>query len=115
MLAEKIKNLRNMRRLTQAEFARLMGVSTSAVSMWETEQREPDLGTIGKIADFFNVSVDYLMGRDAQESGADPLDEQLKDIAFALYGEMSDLSDEAKKDIIDFYNFKKAQEKKKGK
>ncbi len=57
------KNLRIGNGYTQQELANKIGVSRSAVGMYENGDREPDFETLEVIADFFNVDMDYLMGR----------------------------------------------------
>ena len=56
------KRLRTSSKLTQAEMAEKLGISRSTIGMYETGAREPDFETLEKIADFFNVSTDYLLG-----------------------------------------------------
>ena len=57
------RNLRIERGFTQAELAKKLNISRSTIGMYETGSREPDYETLEKIADFFNVDIDYLMGR----------------------------------------------------
>lgn len=57
------KRLRLASGLTQTEIAEKLGVSKSTISMYENGNREPDFDTLEKIADFFNVDIDYLLGR----------------------------------------------------
>lgn len=57
------KRLRLSSELTQAEMAEKLGISRSTIGMYETGAREPDFETLEKIADFFNVDTDYLLGR----------------------------------------------------
>ena len=59
--------LRRERGLTQAELAARLGISKSAVSMYERGNREPELSLLEKMADFFGVSVSALLGREAAE------------------------------------------------
>ncbi len=61
-IGKMISRLRNEKGLNQRDFAKLLGVSNGAIGMWETGKRQPDLDTIRKIASFFNVTVDYLIG-----------------------------------------------------
>ena len=56
------KNLRMQNHYTQGQMADLLGISRSAVSMYETGNREPDLDTLVKIATLFNVDMNYLLG-----------------------------------------------------
>lgn len=60
------KQLRISSGLTQNEFARKIGISRSTIGMYETGAREPDFETLEKIADYFNVDIDYLLGRTNQ-------------------------------------------------
>lgn len=108
MFADRIKELRKRKKLTQMEFAKQFNVATGTIGMWETGKREPSSNTLIKIAEFFNVSVDYLLGK---EEKTPTIDEQMNDIEFALYGEVKDLTDEQKQEILDFVKFKKLQEK----
>lgn len=57
------KQLRISSGLTQIEIAQKLGISRSTIGMYETGAREPDFETLEKIADFFNVDIDYLLGR----------------------------------------------------
>lgn len=57
------KQLRIASGLTQAEMSKKIGISRSTIGMYETGAREPDFETLEKIADFFNVDTDYLLGR----------------------------------------------------
>ena len=57
------KTLRQASGYTQQEFADKIGISRSTIGMYETGAREPDFETLETIADFFNVDIDYLLGR----------------------------------------------------
>lgn len=59
----RIKELRVSRKLSQQELADLLKISKSSVNMYERGEREPGLDLIEAIADFFNVDLDYLMGK----------------------------------------------------
>lgn len=60
---DRLKALRKQKGLSQRALAEKLEMSKSAVSMYESGFREPDHETTEKIADFFNVDVDYLLGR----------------------------------------------------
>ncbi|MGE5572991.1 MAG: helix-turn-helix domain-containing protein [Bacteroidota bacterium] len=62
-LGEQIAHLRKAKGISQDELADLIGVSRGAISMYEINKREPDYETLQKLADFFGVSTDYLLGR----------------------------------------------------
>lgn len=59
----RIRQLREDKELTQEELAKVLGISRATLASWEIGRREPDFETASKIADFFGVSVDYLLGR----------------------------------------------------
>ena len=62
-LNENIKRLRMARGLNQVEFARTLCVTKQCVSNWENDNVVPSIDMLCKIADFFGVSTDYLLGR----------------------------------------------------
>jgi DNA-binding XRE family transcriptional regulator len=63
VLNENIKELRLARGLNQVEFAKILGVSKQCVSNWENDNVMPSIEMLVKIADFFNVTTDYVLGR----------------------------------------------------
>ena len=58
-----LRDLRNKRNLTQEALANKLNTSKSTISMYENGNREPDFETLETIADFFNVNMDFLLGR----------------------------------------------------
>ena len=56
--------LRNNRHITQEELAKALGVSRSTIGMYESGTREPNFETLEAIADYFNVSMGFLIGND---------------------------------------------------
>ena len=63
VIGERIKQLRIENKLTQNEFGSLFGLYDSTISLYENGKRTPEYGIIMKIADYFNVSIDWLLGR----------------------------------------------------
>jgi transcriptional regulator with XRE-family HTH domain len=59
----RIKELRNEKGITQADLAKILKISDRAVGYYENGDREPDYTTLLKIAEYFDVSIDYLLGR----------------------------------------------------
>ena len=57
------KRLRMSSGYTQSELAKRLNISKSTISMYENGNREPDFETLELIADFFNIDIDYLLGR----------------------------------------------------
>ena len=64
VFAERLKELRTERKVSQAKLAKELGVSFSVVCYWETDRSEPTAVNIVKLADYFGVSADYLLGRE---------------------------------------------------
>ena len=62
MLAKRLKQLRQEANLSQAELGKIFGKAPSAISMWESGMRQPGIEQTQRIADYFGVSLDYLMG-----------------------------------------------------
>lgn len=62
-----INDLRKNSGLSQKEFADLFNVHQTAVSQWETGKTTPDKETLIKIANYFGVSIDYLLGNTEQK------------------------------------------------
>ncbi|HCH73999.1 MAG TPA: hypothetical protein DEV87_02315 [Clostridiales bacterium] len=60
---KKLKELKIEKNLSQRKLGEILSVCNQTVSFWESGNREPDLDAIIKIADFFDVSADYLPGR----------------------------------------------------
>lgn len=59
----RIKQLREKKEVSQSELASNIGIARNTLSQYETGKRQPDYKTLLKFADYFNVSVDYLLGR----------------------------------------------------
>lgn len=59
----RLRELRLSVDMSQNEFAKALGLSKSSVNMYERGEREPGIATLEAIADFFNVDMDYLLGK----------------------------------------------------
>ncbi len=63
-LSERLKELRTKRGLSQYDLAKKLGVSKSTISMIEVGSRQPSIEMMEMLCDYFNVSMDYLRGKD---------------------------------------------------
>jgi len=63
MLKDRLKKLRKEKGITQIELSKIFGISQGTIGNWETGHREPDLAMLAKISNYFNVSIDYLVGQ----------------------------------------------------
>lgn len=62
MFGQRLKKLRESRGITQSELAKALKVSPSTIGMYEQSRRDPDTDTIKLLANYFNVTTDYLIG-----------------------------------------------------
>ncbi|MBR3163547.1 MAG: helix-turn-helix transcriptional regulator [Clostridia bacterium] len=99
-------------KLTQEEFAKKIGYTRSAVSAWEIGRNEPSNDDIVKLADFFGVSTDYLLGK-SDIRNPEKIDANEMDIAFAtgIKG-LNEENKEIAKNIIEGLLAKQENEKK---
>lgn len=68
VMSNRLKELRSSAGLTQKELATVLGVAQPTLSGWETGHFQIDYDSLIKIADYFNTSIDYLLGRDLKHS-----------------------------------------------
>lgn len=63
MCGDIIKELRKEWGITQSDLAKIVNVTQDSISLWEMNKRVPDTQYIILLADYFNVTVDYILGR----------------------------------------------------
>jgi len=68
VLSKRLKELRLKSKKTQKEIAIYLDITREAYTQYETGARNPDYETLKKLADYFGVTVDYLLGRDEQSA-----------------------------------------------
>lgn len=98
---ERLRKLRKEKGLLQRELAEKLNLSRVAITHYEQGKRFPELDTLHKMADFFNVSVDYLIGRtdDKNNSGIETLAAHRSD------DPLNELPEEARKSLEEFKEF----------
>lgn len=62
MFGTRLQTLRKERKLRQEDMAKQLGIARTTYAMYEQGNREPDYNTLIKLATFFEVSIDYLLG-----------------------------------------------------
>lgn len=67
LFGDRLKELRKNKNLTQEEFGKLFGVAKNTVSYWEANTSKPDIDLVKEIAEYFNVTTDYLLGFNQDE------------------------------------------------
>ena len=81
---QRLKQLRQRRKLTQSELADILGLKPTAISNYESKRNEPSFDKLIALSQYFDVSCDYLLG--------------ISDAYLPVGGEVLD------KDIVDFFN-----------
>lgn len=123
LFGKRLRELRKEKNLTQKDVANFLKISDRTIGYYESGQRKPDPETLQKIADFFNVSVDYLLGRTDirnPESSFSPLDEEIVEIMKELgpevtmqFYDLKGMSEEEKENLIIFLQGLKARRQQK--
>ncbi len=112
ILGKNIQQLRKSIGLTQSELAKKIGVSGSAVGMYEQGRREPDNDIMIRLCTFFGVSSDFLLGREAaaQREVSDIFDEFTRTLSNqkCLMMNGMPINDEERSRIVDAINVVKA-------
>lgn len=108
----RIKFLREEKNIYQKDLAKLLGVSIPAINYYENEKRSLDTKSASILADFFGVSIDYLLGktdiRNPEEQINDILNEAMIGMSKSDYEKLTETQ---KKQIRDFALFVKNQNK----
>lgn len=101
MIGKIIKQLRKERDITQADLAKAVGVTTSSIGMYETGVRNPSYDVIVKLAKYFNVSTDFLLGNTASGIELELPDFEEEDTSELkiLFDKIRDLSEDDQKRI----------------
>lgn len=99
-----LKQLREDRDLTQEELAKKLNISRSRLASYEQGQREPDLELLETIADFFNVDLDYLLGRATTTT-------KINEIHTLAAHATQDLTQEEMEEIENYIKFLKSKRK----
>lgn len=110
-MLENLKKLRAERKVSQEALGNIIGVSQQAVNKYENHNTEPDIATLIKIADYFNVSVDYLIGNTTERHKCESVTEYELNAEEQLFVESFRQIDDTEKQsiqlILDNYTAKK--------
>ena len=94
--AERIKQLRKKKGISQSELAEVIGVKNNTVSTWERGTRKPDFEALNLLSDYFEVSFEYILGSsDKEEARVKPTQDELDQLALSALAD--DLYDNIKK------------------
>ncbi len=84
MFGDRLKELREEKQLTQEELGKFLNVSRQAISSYESEETEPSINNLIKLANIFNISLDYLLGRTKERYNLNLKDKKNKELLLDL-------------------------------
>lgn len=117
MLKDQLKKLREARKLTKKQVAESVGLTDRAYIAYEYGERDVSTETLTKLADFYGVTTDYLLGREPTQPQS-PIDEfadnvKLEELEKIIIRKYLELTDNQRKCVLDFIRnaIKEEQEK----
>lgn len=109
---DRLMQLRKEKKLSREDLATKLGVSYSTIAKYESGTREPDLKTLEIISDIFDVSLDYLLGKNSDEDRLEyyknKITTEFPDIDL-MFKDMESLTAEDMKEVYEYIKFKKSQ------
>lgn len=104
----RLKFLREEKGLFQSDIAKVLGISVAAVGFYENEKRDMSPDTIIKLAEYFDVTTDYLLGKSDVRNPGKQIDDILNEAMIGMSKEEYEaLNETQKKQIRDFAIFVK--------
>lgn len=97
--ANVLRLLRNEKNMSQQELADALGISKSAVNMYERGERQPNFETLELIADYFNIDIDYLLGRTNKTTRV------IQSVTIAAHLDTGDLTESELEDVANYIEF----------
>lgn len=108
----RLKNLREERGLSQVELAKILNIANSTLSLYESGSREPNFEILKKIANYFNVSTDYILGRNEVMSSQienkenHNIDEKIMNLVKERFTDkIADLTEEQQNKVLEYIEF----------
>lgn len=116
--SDRLRLLRTSKGLSQADFAKQLKISKSSVNMYERGEREPNFKLLEKIADYFNVDMDYLLGKSEVITRITERTPTIKEdipisdeaIQFALFGGSDEITEKMYEEVKSFAAYLKQRE-----
>jgi transcriptional regulator with XRE-family HTH domain len=111
-LGDRMRSLRESKELTQKQLADKLGIPNQNVSNYERGFRQPDYDTLQKIANFFEVSIDYLITGNEYRVSSDEMWKELLDPKTELFfKDLKSAPEEKIEELIRFWEFIKERDK----
>lgn len=108
---QNLQKLRNNNNMTQEDLGKLLNVTQSTIAYYESGKKQPSLETIVIIADYFRVSVDYLLDRIGSSISPTLQTTGLSQENLDLLGRLNNLTDTDRKEIESYIQFKERSKK----
>lgn len=84
----RLKQLRIKKNIKQQDLAKALNITKQSVSNWENGKRLPNIEVLIQLADFYNCSLDYLVGRDLKEDNLKTINTLVSDLGPSSYDEV---------------------------
>lgn len=97
----RISELRKQAGMSQFQLAKVLDIAASTLGMYETGKREPSIKVMQRIADYFGVTTDYLLGRPAEKKEKDSNSVDLADMDALLTYQGKQIPDQDRELIND--------------
>ncbi|GGB61324.1 HTH-type transcriptional regulator Xre [Lentibacillus populi] len=114
ILGNRIKYLREKKDYSQKQVADALGISNVQLSRYESGDRKPDPDTIRMLADFYEVTTDYLLGHETNDNKLDyyknKIAKEFPDIDL-MFKEMESLTAQEMKEVYEYIKFRNSQKK----
>lgn len=108
----RLKQLRNERRLSGQQLGEKVGIDYSTISRLESEKRPFTLDHLTRLSQFFDCSFDYILGKsDERKPTQKAAYQELDSVSLALLAHTKDLTDAEKQQVVDFIEFIKSKKK----
>ncbi|MBB6283781.1 helix-turn-helix domain-containing protein [Geobacillus subterraneus] len=109
---KRLRFLRKKMNMTQKDLADKFSLGESTIGMYERDEREPSFEFVRQLADFFNVTTDYLLGRTdhPNPSEQDDIPEELKDPDLGLFfKELAEAPEERREQLLKIWEILKSE------
>jgi transcriptional regulator with XRE-family HTH domain len=113
MLADRLKQLRIRKKKNQEDIAKILGITRQAYGHYENGNRQPDYEALKKLADYYEVSIDFLLTGEDQQGSSDEMWKEILDPQKQIFfKDLMDAPEEKIAELIRFWEFIKERDKK---
>ncbi len=109
MFIDRLNTLISEKGITRVQLLNDLNLGKNQIRYWEKNNVEPNAVTLNAIANYFSVSVDYLLGKTDKKEKPASLKDELKGVNFALYGEVHDLTEDEMQDVLNYVKYMKSK------